>query len=333
MASGILLNLICQTCKTMLMKKTLISVIIILGSAALNAQGNVNLRMNLEKNRVYRYRSASEQTVTQTINGVQQTTESKVTYSMSLKMVDATPEFMVTEVRFDTLLTETNTMGKLITISSVKEGDIKSSESADVLSCIMNRLSKTALFVKIDYSGKPVEIINAGILPRMILKDTATITLQGASALAVKKQAAETVSDGNLKTMIAQFTHYLPGGEVSKGDQWTATQQLTSGGMMLDIVTTYRFDSLEGERAGITAESAIKASDNAAPIESGGVTVTYNDLKGMSRATMTVDANTGLRVDESGKTHIAGNLGISGPGFSMQMPMEINGETKIIAIQ
>jgi len=57
--------------------------------------------------------------------------------------------------------------------------------------------------------------------------------------------------------MIAQFTHYLPGREVSKGDQWTTTQQLTSGGMMLDIVTTYRFDSLEGERAGITAESAI----------------------------------------------------------------------------
>lgn len=315
------------------MKKVVLSLITIVLSVASYAQGTTNLRLNIEKNRVYRYRSSTEQTVTQTINGVQQTTESKVTYSMSVKMLDATPDFMVTEIRFDTLITTTNTMGKVIAISSVNEGDIKSTESADVLSCIMNRLSKTALYVKIDYSGKPVEIVNAGILPRMVLKDTADITLQGPTALAVKKQAAEAVSDGSLKSMITQFTHFLPGREVSKGDEWTITQQMTSGGMMLDIVTTYRFDSLEGERAVITAESAIKASDNAVPIESGGATVTYGDLKGMSRANMVVDTRTGMRISENSKTHISGNLGISAPGFSMQMPMDINGETEIIAIQ
>ena len=311
------------------MKKLLFPVIIILFSVALNAQEKTGLRMNLEKNKVYRFRSASEQTVTQTINGVQQTTESKVTYIMSLKMLDATPEFMVTEVRFDTLLTNTNTMGKVVTVSSAVEGDITSSESADVLSCVMNRLSKNALYVKIDYTGKPVEIVNARLLPQIVLKDTAGITLQGPTGQAVKRQAAETVSENNLKAMIAMFTHYLPGKEVSKGEEWTIVQQMTSGGMMLDIATTYRFDGLDGDRAGITAVSAIKASDNAVPIESGGATVTYTDLKGMSKANMVIDALTGLRIEETGKTHISGTLGISAPGFSMQMPMDINGETKI----
>jgi hypothetical protein len=61
--------------------------------------------------------------------------------------------------------------------------------------------------------------------------------------------------------MIAMFTHYLPGREVSKGEEWTILNQLTSGGMMLDIETTYRLDRLEGDRAVITAEAAIKASD------------------------------------------------------------------------
>jgi len=315
------------------MKKLLFPVIIILFSVALNAQEKTGLRMNLEKNKVYRFRSASEQTVTQTINGVQQTTESKVTYIMSLKMLDATPEFMVTEVRFDTLLTNTNTMGKVVTVSSAVEGDITSSESADVLSCVMNRLSKNALYVKIDYTGKPVEIVNARLLPQIVLKDTAGITLQGPTGQAVKRQAAETVSENNLKAMIAMFTHYLPGKEVSKGEEWTIVQQMTSGGMMLDIATTYRFDGLDGDRAGITAESAIKASDNAVPIESGGATVTYTDLKGMSKANMVIDTLTGLRIEETGKTHISGNLGITGPGFSIQMPMDINVETKIVVIQ
>lgn len=315
------------------MKKILFPVIILLFSVASNAQSTANLRMKPEKNRVYRFRSASEQTVTQTINGVQQTTESKVVYVMSLKMVDSNQDFMVAEVRFDTLYTNTNTMGKVVIVSSVNEGDIRSSESADVLSCIMNRLSKNALYVKVDYTGKPLEIVNAGILPQLVLKDTASITIQGPTAQAVKKQAAETVSETNLKTMIAMFTHYLPGREVSKGEQWTISNQITSGGMMLDILNTYRLDRIDGDNASIVAESSIKASDNAVPIESGGATVTYGDLKGMSRAEMIVDARSGLRIAENGKTSITGTLGISAAGFSMQMPMDIKGESKISVLQ
>jgi len=48
---------------------------------------------------------------------------------------------------------------------------------------------------------------------------------------------------------------------------------------------------------------------------------------------MVIDLLTGLRIEDSGKTHITGNLDISGPGFSMQMPMDINGESTTIAIQ
>jgi hypothetical protein len=48
---------------------------------------------------------------------------------------------------------------------------------------------------------------------------------------------------------------------------------------------------------------------------------------------MVIDTITGLVTDDKAKTHIAGNLGISGPGFSMTMPMDINGESKVVAIQ
>ena len=103
-------------------------------------------------------------------------------------MIDATADFMITEVHFDTLITNTNTMGKTVSISSVNEGDIKSTEMADVMSCIMNRLSKNALYVKIDFAGKPVEIVNSKMLSDIILKDTSSITLTGPTAAAVKKQ-------------------------------------------------------------------------------------------------------------------------------------------------
>ena len=72
---------------------------------------------------------------------------------------------------------------------------------------------------------------------------------------------------------------------------------------------------------------------NAAPMISGGAKITYDDIKGLSKSTIIIDTRTGLVVEDKSKTHIAGNLGVSGPGFSMQIPMDINGESKVIAIQ
>lgn len=322
-----------KTFNITLMKKILLACIAVLSCITIVAQNSVNLRMNLEKNKVYRLKSVSEQTITQTVNGNQQTTESKVDYTLSLKMIDATADFMITEVHFDTLITNTNTMGKIVTISSVKEGDIKSTEMADVMSCIMNRLCKNALYVKMDFAGRPFEIVNSKMLSDIIMKDTSSITLTGPTAAAVKKQIISTVGDNSLKTMIEMFTWRLPGKEVSTGDNWNVTQQSNSGGMMLDIMTTYHLDGISDNNADMTAESNIKASENANPIESGGATVTYDDLKGISKSNMVIDIRTGLVIKETAKTHIAGNLGISAPGFSMQMPMDINGETKVIALQ
>jgi hypothetical protein len=316
-----------------MMKKILFSCVTVLFSISIIAQNNANLKMNLEKNKVYRLKSISEQTITQTINGVQQTTESKVNYTLSLKMIDATADFMITEVHFDTLITNTNTMGKTILISSVNEGDIKSAETADVMSYIMNRLSKNALYIKMDFSGKPFEIVNSKMLSDLIMKDTSSITLTGQTAGAVKKEIMNTISDNSLKTMIGMFTWCLPGKQVSPGDSWNVRQQTNSGGMMLEIISTYHLDGLNDNNANITVESNIKAAENAVPIESGGAKVTYNDLKGLSKSNMVIDIRTGLIVDGKAKTHITGTLDISAPGFSMQMPMDINGESKTIALR
>ena len=315
------------------MKKILLSSVAVLFCISLMAQNNVNLKMNLEKNKVYRFSSVSEQTIIQTVNGNQQTIESKTNYAVSLKMVDATADFMVTEVHFDTLITNTNSMGKMVNISSVNEGNIKSTETADVMSYIMNRMSKNALYIKMDFAGKVLEIVNSKMLSDVIMKDTSSITLTGPIGSGIKSQIKNLISDNTLKTMVEMFTHYLPGKQVSKGDKWNVTVSTNSGGMILDIITDYHFDGLNGNAANITAESNIKAAENAAPMIAGGATITYDDIKGLSKSTMVIDTRTGLLVEDTAKIHIAGNLGVSAPGMSMQIPMDINGTSKVIALQ
>ena len=315
------------------MKKILLSSVAVLFCISLMAQNSVNLKMNLEKNKVYRFSSASEQTIIQTVNGNQQTIESKTNNTVSLKMVDATADFMITEVHFDTLITNTNSMGKMVNISSVNEGDIKSTETADVMSYIMNQMSKNALYIKMDFAGKVLEIVNSKMLSDVIMKDTSSITLTGPVGSGIKSQIKNLISDNSLKTMVEMFTHYLPGKQVSKGDNWNVTVSTNSGGMILDIITDYHFDGLNGNAANITAESNIKAAENAAPMLSGGAKITYDDIKGLSKSSMIIDIRTGLIIEDRSKTHIAGNLGVSGPGYSMQIPMDINGESKVIALQ
>lgn len=315
------------------MKRILFLAIAIAFGVSLAAQNTYALKLNPEKNKVYRLRSVSDQTVSQTVNGNQQTVDSHVEYVVSLKMIDVNPDFIITEIRFDTLSTTTNTMGKTVRYSSASDGDIKSSEAGEIMSYIMNKLSKNSLYVKIDYSGKPVEILNTQILSGLVVKDTSSITLTGPAAAAIKAQIAGTVSDENLKNMIGMFTWCLPGKQVSAGDAWTTVQQINSSGMLLDITTSYHLDATEGNNARVTAESHIKASDHAAPIQSGGATVTYDNLQGLGKADMVIDILTGLIIEDNVKTHIFGNLGVSAPGFSMDIPLDINGKTKVITLQ
>jgi hypothetical protein len=314
------------------MKKILFFCIAVLSCTVILAQNSVDLKLNPEKNKVYRFNSVSEQTTVQTVNGNQQTVESKTNYTTAIKMLDATTDFMIVEVHLDTLITKTNTMGKNITISSQNEGNVKSADNGEIMSFFMNRLSKNALYVKMDYKGKVLEVVNSKMLSDIILKDTSSITLTGPTAPAIKNQIKNLISDNSLKTMVEMFTHFVPGKQVSAGDNWNETVSTTSGGMNLDIKTDYHLNGLTDKNADIVAESSIKASLNAGPIVSGGATITYDGINGLTKSTLLIDITTGLIVEHKGKTHITGNLGVSYPGGSMQIPMDINSTSKVMAL-
>ena len=111
--------------------------------------------------------------------------------------------------------------------------------------------------------------------------------------------------------MVEVFTYYLPGKEVSAGNNWNVTVNTSTGGMALDILTNYHLDGVTGNIANITAESNIKAAANADPIVAGGAKITYDDLKGLGKSTIMIDTRTGLLVEDKTKSHIAGNLGIN----------------------
>jgi hypothetical protein len=315
------------------MKKTLLFLTSFLFCATIIGQNSADLRLNPEKNKTYRLSSVTEQTIVQTVNGNQQTIESETNYTISIKMVDATASFLVTEVRIDTISIATNSMGKNSKMSSASEGDIKSEESSDIMSYILNRLTKNPLYAKIDFSGKVTEIVNSGMIAGIILKDTSAITLTGTTAAAVKSQIVNMVSDNSLKVMIEMFTYNLPGKTVGKGEKWNQSTSTNSGGMTLEINTVYRLDDIKGDNAIASAESDIRPPANATPMESGGARITYDSLRGLSKSNISIDIKTGLVSESSSETRISGNLGVSVPGMTLDIPMDIDSSTRTFSVK
>jgi hypothetical protein len=313
------------------MKRILFSFTTILMGFSVLAQSGTTLKLNLEKNKVYRLKSSSEQTISQTINGMQQNTNVTSISVVSIKMMDASADFLVAEFRFDTLKTITNAMGKIVNINSANDGNIASTEAGDVMTAIMNRLSKNPLYVKMDYTGKVLELVNAKMLSDILLKDTASIT--GESAPVIKMQIVNMTSQKALISMAEVFTHNLPGKQVTQGDKWDITETMNSGGMSLDIITTYSLEGIKDNTANLAADMTIQASPNAEPLSYGPAKVMYDELKGMGKSEVSLDTRTGLLIQNSSKTHLAGNLNISVQGMNLQMPMEMDGTSNVISLQ
>ena len=140
------------------------------------------------------------------------------------------------------------------------------------------------------------------------------------------------INEKALTAMVESFTHNLPGRNVAVGEKWDVTTTSGASGMSLDIMTSYLLSDIKGNAAGITAESNIKASENAAPMDYSGARITYGDLKGFSKSNLTLDVRTGLPIDSKAKTRISGNLNVSAQGMEMQIPMEINSESRLMVI-
>ncbi len=308
------------------MKKIALLLSVAFISISMMAQ-NADLKLNLEKNKTYRFKAVSDQNVSQTVNGVDQTTTTSSNSTFSIKMMDATADFIVAEVKFDTIITTTNTMGKTVKISSANEGNIASEEAGDVMSSVMNRLSKNALYVKLYKSGKVIDIVNLAMLRDIILKDTNAISAKLAPML--KPQIKSMVTLDAFKTMIHTFTYNLPAKQVSVGEQWNITVPINSGGLSLEVITNYKLGSIKDNAAAIVAESEVKAAENAAPLEYPGAKITYDGIKGMGKSDMKINILTGLTIESTAKMTMNGDLNVNASGMSMQIPMKITSESSI----
>jgi hypothetical protein len=305
--------------------RTLLLVIFLTGFQGLLLSQTVELKYNLEKDKIYRVKSSSVQDQTMTMQGMERKTETKNVSYFSLKMLDSKSDFFIAEVKFDTIKTTVSMPSMELT--SAEKGDINSEDPVDVTNCILNRLSNSTLVVRMGYTGHVQDIMNHQVIEETVLQGVDSLKGQ---AVMAKGQLQMLVGKDALAGMIEGVTAYLPNRKVDKGAKWESSFVSKSGGIGMAFTTNYMLQELSDEKAMLKGDVIVEPATSA-PAMMNGAEVT-NELRGLGESDMEIDINTGWVKHTSSKVHLSGNMHIKAPGQNVTLPIEaqITNETTVV---
>ena len=312
--------------QNLVIMRTLISLIFLSVFTSSLFSQSTELKYNLEKGKTYKVKSTSTQNQKMTVQGMERITETKSISYVSLKMLDAKPDFFLAEVKFDT--TKTTISMPPMELNSAEEGDIKSEDVVEVMKCILNRLSKSTIVAKMSYTGHVQDIMNHSIVEKTVLDGTDS--LKGQAAMA-KAQIEMMVKKDALIGMIEGVTAYLPNEEVKQGGKWETSFVSKNGGVGMNIISNYTLKELSKKNAIIEGDVIVEPASSE-PTVMNGAEIT-NELRGLGKSNMEIDPGTGWIINSSSKIQLSGNMHVKAPGQDMSLPLEsqITGET--IAIE
>ncbi len=307
--------------------KTIVSVLLTtIISVSVMAQSPVNLKYNLEKNKVYKAKTIISQNQKRTMQGVDQVTEVENTLCLSMKALSLTPEFFMAEVKFDSIANSVS-MPKM-EFSSANEGNIKSDNTDEIMNCILNRLSKSTLLVKMAYSGHVIDIMNQPVVAKTVLMDIDSI--KGKNAPMLKPRIEMMVQKEDLKSMIENITVLHPNKEVNKGEKWSTQFTSSNGGFGFLISTDYTLNETKGDEAAINGEINLEPAAMK-PMEMNGAKISM-ELRGKGQTEMNVNTNSGWIINGKSEIQMSGNMNVEAQGQAFPIPMEVTMTSEIIGL-
>jgi hypothetical protein len=296
------------------MKTFISSVILSLLGISMMAQTPVSLKLNLEKDKVYKVKSTSKQTMQINAGGQLINVDVLSNNVVSYKVLKQDKDIMDIELKFDTIASKTSSpMGNKETNSANPAGN-------DPTDKIMNKLSTYKIIAKISTSGKFIEFVN---YPKF--KDNVLFVLD--SIPATKRDQAKMIANALLqeaaiRTRIEPLFAYLPENSVKTGDVWETTYSLAANSVNLLSLNTFTLNGVENNLAKISGKSEIESLPSNDPSAQ-----MSQDLKGTMTSDGTIDLTTGLILKNTSKGHIEGAMTVKSNNSEMKVKMDSQAET------
>ncbi|MDP4239339.1 MAG: DUF6263 family protein [Bacteroidota bacterium] len=295
-------------------------VFLALTGISLLAQTPVNLKLNLEKGKLYRIKSTSKQAIQQTANGQQFAVNASSNTVISYKVLRQENEMMDIEFKFDTIAS------KISSVMFNRETNSAKPAGSEPLEKIMNKMSTYKLVAKISTAGKFIDFVNYGKF-----KDSVLFVID--SIPATKRDQAKTQADGllkesALKSMIEPLFAYLPEKAVKTGDTWETSYFLMANNMSMLSLNSYTLKGVENNRASIAGKAEIESMPSTDPAAQ-----MQQELKGTMTSDGTLDITTGLISNNTTKGHIEGTLTMKNNGNEMKIPMSVDSQVETSLIK
>jgi hypothetical protein len=299
------------------MKKLISTVFFTLLGISLMAQTPVNLKLNLEKGKVYKVKSSNKQVMKITAGGQQINIDVLSSSVVNYKVLKQENGVMDIEFKFDTISSKTSSpMGS-------KETNSAKPATNDPVEKIMNKMSTYSIVAKISTAGKFINFVNYSTF-----KDNVMFVLD--SIPTTKRDQAKTAADmllkeSAVKSMIEPLFAYLPETPVKTGDTWETTYIRSASGMSMLALNSFTLKGVEKDMATVSGKTDIESlpsTDASAQMS--------QELKGSMTFEGTIDVATGLALKNTSKGHIEGTTTVKNNGNEMKMPIEVDSQSEII---
>lgn len=301
------------------MKTLISSVFFTLLSISLLAQAPVDLKLKLEKGKVYTIKNNTKQAIQQTANGQQFAIDVVTNNVITFKVLQQDKDVMDIEFKFDTIASKISSPMFKRETNSAKPGN-------EPLEKLMNKMSKYRIVAKINTAGKFVNFVNYGKF-----RDSIMFVLDSVPASKrddARKQADALLKESSIKSMIEPLFAYLPDKPVKTGESWETSFFSMNSNLSLLLLNSYTLNGVENNTAKISGKSDVESMPSNDPAAQ-----MTQELKGTSTSDGTLDISTGLALKNTSKSHFEGATTVKNNGNEMKMPMKIDGESETIMIK
>jgi hypothetical protein len=286
-----------------------------------NGDEKFEVKLNLEKNKVYTQNCRAKTMIYQTM-GVQQVTMSvNLETKISYKVVDIQNNIYEMEVRYEKL---SMTTGMQQTEMLYTTG----SNEKDVMSRSLDALRSKPFTIKMSSTGKVEEIKGIESLVQSIVGSNKA--LDETKRKQLSSQLLQAFGESTLKGNMELCSAVFPSKKVSKGEHWLVRTQLGSA-MAPNAESDLELKDVNDQYYHIAGNSKIVARSKDAFAEMNGVTMSYN-MKGNMSSDIKLDRKSGWISSAKFTQFISGEAFIKSTDKmqpDMTVPMTANTETSL----
>ncbi|HCX99509.1 MAG TPA: hypothetical protein DG754_05150 [Bacteroidales bacterium] len=282
------------------------------------AANEVDLKFNLKKGDVTKYRTSIDMTTSQTMGEMVQTVEMNQIFEYTIDVKD-----IASNGNFSTQITYTRVAINMVAGGMDMAFDSDDESTANPQFSSFGALIGKSINATFTPKGKIIELDGVDAMINELAGDNEAIRTQ------VEQNLTQSFDDEKMKQMFGGSFIEYPAKLVKVGTKWTENQTINNQ-FTLNVINNYVVKGVDADFVNLDVTSTL-ATTPGNKSEMQGMEVSFN-LFGTQSGTIKVDKKSGKVVESTVNQNISGNLSADMGGQNMDIPMTVASKsaTKII---